>query len=205
MTKNNAGRGLHPKDDGCYFHNILEVRVFRVFRGASFPNLGLKKLIRQARREELAGRIRAGEYRIERGMTPRQMLDMFVAGRVQLHAVTVPEGWTFRQAFDAGVEVLHTGASVPSAPHIDMTVTMLRQAGIAVDDSTPNRWAVAPGPIAARSWTVEPDLSNAVPFLSAAVVTGGVVLALVLDNRDLAAYSVESLRSAACRRCASRR
>ena len=78
-------------------------------------------------------------------------------------------------AFDSGLEVLHTGASVPSAPHIDMTVTMLRQAGIAVDDSTANRWAVAPGPIAARSWAVEPDLSNAVPFLSAAVVTGGVV------------------------------
>ena len=78
-------------------------------------------------------------------------------------------------AFDSGLEVLHTGASVPSAPHIEMTVTMLRQAGIAVDDSMPNRWAVAPGPIAARSWAVEPDLSNAVPFLSAAVVTGGVV------------------------------
>ena len=78
-------------------------------------------------------------------------------------------------AFDSGLEVLHTGASVPSAPHIDMTVTMLRQAGVAVDDSTANRWAVAPGPIAARSWAVEPDLSNAVPFLSAAVVTGGVV------------------------------
>ena len=78
-------------------------------------------------------------------------------------------------AFDSGLEVLHTGASVPSAPHIDMTVTMLRQAGVAVDDSTANRWAVAPGPIAARSWAVEPDLSNAVPFLSAAVVTGGLV------------------------------
>jgi UPF0755 protein len=57
--------------------------------------------IRQARREDLAGRIRAGEYLIEPGTTPRQMLDMFVAGRVQLHAVTVPEGWTFRQAFEA--------------------------------------------------------------------------------------------------------
>ena len=78
-------------------------------------------------------------------------------------------------AFDSGLEVLHTGASVPSAPHIDMTVTMLRQAGVAVDDSISNRWAVAPGPIAARSWAVEPDLSNAVPFLSAAVVTGGLV------------------------------
>ena len=78
-------------------------------------------------------------------------------------------------AFDSGLEVLHTGDSVPSAPHIAMTVTMLRQAGVGVDDTTPNRWAVQPGPIAARSWVVEPDLSNAVPFLGAAVVTGGVV------------------------------
>jgi len=78
-------------------------------------------------------------------------------------------------AFADGLEVLHTGTSVPSAPHIAMTVTMLRQVGVAVDDSTPNRWAVRPGPIAARRWDVEPDLSNAVPFLAAAVVTGGVV------------------------------
>jgi 3-phosphoshikimate 1-carboxyvinyltransferase len=56
-----------------------------------------------------------------------------------------------------------------------MTVTMLRQAGVDVDDITPNRWAVQPGPVAARHWDVEPDLSNAVPFLAAAVVTGGVV------------------------------
>jgi len=78
-------------------------------------------------------------------------------------------------ALNSGLEVLHTGASVPSAPHIAMTVTMLRQAGVDVEDTTPNRWAVQPGPVAARHWDVEPDLSNAVPFLAAAVVTGGVV------------------------------
>jgi len=78
-------------------------------------------------------------------------------------------------AFDAGLQVLHTGASVPSAPHIEMTVAMLRQAGVQVDDATPNRWAVRPGPVTARHWDVEPDLSNALPFLAAAVVTGGSV------------------------------
>jgi 3-phosphoshikimate 1-carboxyvinyltransferase len=78
-------------------------------------------------------------------------------------------------SFADGLEVLHTGTSVPSAPHIAMTVTMLRQAGVDVDDSTPNRWAVQPGPVAAQHWDVEPDLSNAVPFLAAAVVTGGAV------------------------------
>ena len=78
-------------------------------------------------------------------------------------------------AFTQGLEVLHTGDSVPSAPHIAMTVAMLRQAGVEVDHATANRWAVRPGPVNARAWDVEPDLSNAVPFLAAAIVTGGSV------------------------------
>ena len=78
-------------------------------------------------------------------------------------------------AFVDGLEVVHTGTTMPSAPHIAMTVTMLRDAGVWVDDSRPNRWRVAPGPIAARGWAVEPDLSNAVPFLAAAVATAGTV------------------------------
>lgn len=77
--------------------------------------------------------------------------------------------------FAEGLTVVHTGASVPSAPHIAMTVSMLRDAGVVVDDSEPNRWHVRPGPIAARHWAIEPDLSNAVPFLAAAVVTSGTV------------------------------
>ena len=80
-------------------------------------------------------------------------------------------GATFRD----GLTVVHTGESVPSAPHVRMTVSMLRDAGVSVDDSQPNRWRVEPGPIAARHWEIEPDLSNAVPFLAAAAVTGGTV------------------------------
>jgi 3-phosphoshikimate 1-carboxyvinyltransferase len=76
-------------------------------------------------------------------------------------------------SFDEGLTVAHTGAALPSAPHIAMTVAMLRQAGVDVDDSTPNRWRVGQGAVAARHWNIEPDLSNAVPFLAAAVVTGG--------------------------------
>jgi 3-phosphoshikimate 1-carboxyvinyltransferase len=56
-----------------------------------------------------------------------------------------------------------------------MTVAMLREAGVAVDDSEPNTWHVQPGPIAARTWAVEPDLSNASVFLAAAAATGGEV------------------------------
>jgi 3-phosphoshikimate 1-carboxyvinyltransferase len=77
--------------------------------------------------------------------------------------------------FTDGLTIVHTGESVPSAPHVAMTVAMLRDAGVAVDDSQSNRWRVAPGPVAARHWDIEPDLSNAVPFLAAAVVSGGTV------------------------------
>jgi 3-phosphoshikimate 1-carboxyvinyltransferase len=78
-------------------------------------------------------------------------------------------------AFDGGLTVVHTGGSLPSMPHIAMTVAMLRDASVQVDDSRPRRWRVAPGAIAARHWQIEPDLSNAVPFLAAAAVTGGTV------------------------------
>lgn len=76
-------------------------------------------------------------------------------------------------AFTGGLTVEHTGSTVPSAPHIAMTVAMLAEAGIDVDASTPNRWRVAPGRARARRWSVEPDLSNAVPFAAAAAITGG--------------------------------
>ncbi|MGH3438696.1 MAG: 3-phosphoshikimate 1-carboxyvinyltransferase [Sciscionella sp.] len=77
--------------------------------------------------------------------------------------------------YDHGVTVRHYGEPVPSLPHIDMTVRMLRQAGVEVDDTEPDIWRVAPGSIAAQEWQIEPDLSNAAPFLAAAAVTRGTV------------------------------
>lgn len=76
-------------------------------------------------------------------------------------------------SFVDGVEVLHIGAPVPSMPHIEMTVQALRAVGVAVDDSVPDRWRVEPGPVAPWTVPIEPDLSNATPFLAAAAVTGG--------------------------------
>jgi 3-phosphoshikimate 1-carboxyvinyltransferase len=75
--------------------------------------------------------------------------------------------------YDKGVTVHHDGKPVPSLPHIDMTVAMLREAGVDVDDAAPNTWRVVPGAIRARDWAVEPDLSNAAVFLAAAAVTAG--------------------------------
>lgn len=75
--------------------------------------------------------------------------------------------------FRDGVAVRHAGPPLPSMPHIDMTVSMLRAAGAEVDDAEPSLWRVAPGPLRGQDIEVEPDLSNAAPFLAAALVTGG--------------------------------
>jgi 3-phosphoshikimate 1-carboxyvinyltransferase len=77
--------------------------------------------------------------------------------------------------YDEGVDLRHDGKPVPSQPHLDMSVAMLRERGVHVDDGEPNRWVVAPGPIHALDIAIEPDLSNAAPFLAAAVITGGSV------------------------------
>ncbi|MDQ3166844.1 MAG: 3-phosphoshikimate 1-carboxyvinyltransferase [Actinomycetota bacterium] len=72
-----------------------------------------------------------------------------------------------------GVDVRHEGKPVPSSPHIQMTVHELRRRGVDVDDGEPNRWVVAPGRVTAADVDIEPDLSNAAPFLAAALVTRG--------------------------------
>ncbi len=77
--------------------------------------------------------------------------------------------------FDEGLTLRHTGPTLPSLPHVEMTVAVLRAAGVVVDDSVPAVWRVEPGPVAARDVRVEPDLSNAAPFLCAALVAGGTV------------------------------
>ncbi|MBK4149371.1 3-phosphoshikimate 1-carboxyvinyltransferase [Corynebacterium macginleyi] len=74
--------------------------------------------------------------------------------------------------FSHGIQLTHEGSHLPSMPHVEMTVGMLRQAGVRVD-SDKNTWTVHPGPISGREWFIEPDLSNATPFLAAAAVTGG--------------------------------
>ncbi len=74
-----------------------------------------------------------------------------------------------------GLDLRHVGGPVPSLPHIAMTVAMLRDRGVEIDDTEPDRWRVRPGVIRAHDVVVEPDLSNAAPFLAAAAITGGMV------------------------------
>ncbi|WP_447924896.1 3-phosphoshikimate 1-carboxyvinyltransferase [Georgenia muralis] len=91
-------------------------------------------------------------------------------------------------AYDAGIDLRHTGATLPSLPHVAMTVAVLRERGVRVDELTeegspaggttewaPTRWRVHPGPVTGGRIVVEPDLSNAGPFLAAALAAGGTV------------------------------
>ncbi|MCY1674316.1 3-phosphoshikimate 1-carboxyvinyltransferase [Pseudarthrobacter sp. SL88] len=77
--------------------------------------------------------------------------------------------------FTEGLHLEHVGKPVPSLDHINMTVAVLRGAGVQVDDSVPNHWVVSPGPIRAFDQQIEQDLSNAGPFLAAALASGGTV------------------------------
>ena len=79
-------------------------------------------------------------------------------------------------SFDSGIVATHKGASLPSMPHIEMTVDMLRDFGAHVDvDVTAQSWSVKPGKLHGKNIVIEPDLSNAAPFLSIAMVCGGSV------------------------------
>jgi len=42
-------------------------------------------------------KIRAGEYELSAAMSPRQILQRIVSGKVQLYRLTIPEGYTLRQ------------------------------------------------------------------------------------------------------------
>ncbi len=109
-----------------------------------------------------AGRVTGGEVTIDASSSSQLVSGLLLAGA----------------DFDRGLVVRHVGPPVPSAPHLNMTVQMLRAVGAGVDDRTPNVWAVQQGRLAGRGWDIEPDLSGAAPFLAAALVTGGEVTVL---------------------------
>src|SRR6478752_5318429 len=105
------------------------------------------------------GALRGGTVRIDASASSQ-----FVCGLL----LTAP-------SFTEGVRVIHSGGALPSMPHIEMTVQTLRSVGVSVDDSGKDEWRVEPGPIGPWTAVIEPDLSNATPFLAAAAITGGSV------------------------------
>jgi len=75
--------------------------------------------------------------------------------------------------FPDGLDLRHVGNPVPSRPHIDMTVAMLRERGVDIAEPEPDHWIVRPGPLRAVDAVIEPDLTNGAAFLLAGVMTQG--------------------------------
>ena len=79
-------------------------------------------------------------------------------------------------SFGNGIVATHKGGQLPSMPHIEMTVDMLRSFGAQVEvDNAAQSWSVKSGKLHGQELVIEPDLSNAAPFLSLAMVCGGSV------------------------------
>ena len=74
-----------------------------------------------------------------------------------------------------GLTLNHTGKTLPSMPHIDMTIDTLAKRGVKVLKLSETSWQIEPGEISGRTVEIEPDLSNAGPFMAAALVAGGTV------------------------------
>ena len=78
-------------------------------------------------------------------------------------------------ATENGITVKHVGKSLPSQPHIDMTIQMLQQFGGEVEVIGNSTWIVKPAKLKGQDLVIEPDLSNAAPFMAAAMICGGSV------------------------------
>ena len=74
-----------------------------------------------------------------------------------------------------GLTLNHVGKHLPSMPHIDMTIDTLAKRGVKVLKLSETSWQIEPGEISGRTVEIEPDLSNAGPFMAAALVAGGTV------------------------------
>ncbi len=105
------------------------------------------------------GRIRGGRIEIDASASSQ-----FVSGLL----LAAPR-------FDVGLHLVHTGTHLPSLPHIDMTIEALSRRGIRIERPGVGEWLVEAGVPRAKEIAIEPDLSNAAPFLAAALVTGGSV------------------------------
>jgi 3-phosphoshikimate 1-carboxyvinyltransferase len=97
-------------------------------------------------------------------------------------------------SFTDGITVIHKGDKLPSMPHIEMSVAMLRDFGATVVvDSDTSSWKVSPGALHGCDLVIEPDLSNAAPFLSIAMLCGGSIT--VADWPEKTTQPGDQLRS----------
>ncbi len=103
------------------------------------------------------GRVLGGELEIDASASSQ-----FVSGLLLVAA-----------RFENGLTLRHVGEDLPSLPHIEMTLETLRQRGVNAKTIDERTWRVEPGPTSGGRKVIEPDLSNAGPFLAAAMVAGG--------------------------------
>ncbi len=121
------------------------------------------------------GRVRGGTVRLDASLSSQLVSGLMLAA----------------PRYEQGLEIIHEGERIPSAPLIAMTAAMLASAGAEVESglsghgaasnggrTAPDHWRILPGRLTPGTLTVEPDLSNAAPFLAAALVTGGTVTIL---------------------------
>lgn len=105
------------------------------------------------------GQIRGGEVTVDASQSSQ-----FVSGLL----LAAPR-------FDVGLHLIHSGERLPSLPHIDMTIETLARRGVHVERPALGEWVVPAGALRGKDIAIEPDLSNAAPFLAAAMVAGGSV------------------------------
>lgn len=103
-----------------------------------------------------AGRIKGGEVEVDASKSSQFLSALLLAGA----------------NMEEGLTVTHVGDRLPSQPHIEMTIAMLREFGATVDISEKS-WRVHPGGLKGRELVIEPDLSNAAPFMAAPIICGG--------------------------------
>ncbi len=98
--------------------------------------------------------------------------------------------------FENGITLRHSGHSLPSLAHIEMTIATLARRGVTVETPQTGVWVVKPGPIAGIEIDIEPDLSNAGPFLAAALVAGGsvTVTGWPVETTQVGAQLIDILR-----------
>jgi len=105
-----------------------------------------------------SGQIKGGEVEVDASASSQFISALMLLGPATMNGLTIK----------------NTGKTLPSMPHIEMTIQMLRQFGATVEVGQ-NSWTVRAGDLLGQDLTIEPDLSNAAPFMAAAMICGGSV------------------------------
>jgi UPF0755 protein len=99
---------------------------FKVAPGASFGHVASelaaqgvvahpKAWVLYARASRQAGAVKAGEYEIQPGVTPRELLTKMVNGQVLLHSFTIVDGWRLQDVLEALRRNSDVAATLPAA------------------------------------------------------------------------------------------